>query len=134
MSFTNIRFGNDRAFDSDFMPLYKRDIGYLKFLFGFRKSLPDFSRDFKAFDEYLNLTLQNLTAEHRNEILNYVDFEEDFERITVQGEGNFVEILGYPLRQKTRKSTIIADNSGFVIRSDKYQGEKIFGTSGRYVY
>lgn len=124
LDYTNIRFGNDKAFDGEFQPLYKRDFNYIKFLFGFRRSLPDFSRDFKAFYEYLNLTLHNLTAEQRSEILNYTDFEIDFERLTVQGDNNFVEVLGNPLRKKTERSINISDNSGFVIRSDKYRGEK----------
>lgn len=124
LDYVNIRFGNDKAFDNEFQPLHKRDISYLKFLFGFRKSIPDFSRDFKAFDEYLNLTFQQLISEQRNQISNYTDFENDFEKLSVSGGSNFVEILGNPLRKKTEKSTNIEDKSGFVINSNKYQDKK----------
>lgn len=124
LDYVNIRFGNDRAFDSDFQPLYKRDFNYIKFLFGFRKSIAEFSRDFKAFDEYLNLTLQHLTAAQRSEILNYQDFEIDFEKLSAGVAGNTVEILGHPLRKRTEKSANIEENSGFVIQSAKYTGEK----------
>lgn len=126
LDYVNIRFGNDKAFDNEFQPLHKRDISYLKFLFGFRNSIPDFSRDFKAFDEYLNLTFQQLTSEQRNQISNYTytDFENDFERLSAGAAGNIVEILGNPLRKKTEKSTNIEDNSGFVINSNKYQDTK----------
>ncbi len=124
LDYVNIRFGNDKAFDNDFQPLFKRDISYLKFLFGFKNSISNFSKDFKAFDEYLNLTFQKLTAQQREEIRNYSSFEDDFERLTVAGGSDFVEVLGFPLRKKTEKSTNIPDNSGFVIKSDKYQGTK----------
>src|SRR5690554_1287765 len=125
LDYVNIRFGNDKAFDDEFQPLHKRDISYLKFLFGFRRyKRSDFSRDFKAFDEYLNLTSQQLTSEQRNQISNHTDFENDFEKLSVSGGSNFVEILGTPLRKKTERSTNIEDNSGFVINSNKYQDKK----------
>jgi len=123
LDYINIRFGNDRAFDNEFQPLYRRDFSYIKFLFGFRNSLSDFSRTFKAFDEYLNLTFRNLTDKQRDEVKNYKDFETDFEKLTVKGGNDFVEVLGQPLRKRTEKSTNIEDNSGFVIQSKKYQNK-----------
>ena len=124
LDYVNIRFGNHRAFNEEYLPLYKRDINFLKFLFGYRREISEFSKHFKAVDEYLNLTFKKLSAEQRTELQNYNSFEDDFEKLTIQGGSNFMEILGYALRKKTEKSNNIEEVSGFVIQSDKYLGEK----------
>ncbi len=46
LSYVNdIFFGEDKPFDSEYQPLYKRDFEFVKYLFALRKSIPNL-RDF----------------------------------------------------------------------------------------
>ncbi|KOS04805.1 hypothetical protein AM493_01160 [Flavobacterium akiainvivens] len=122
LKYVNIPFGTDYVFDDSYQPLYKRDFYYQKFIYGLKKFIPDFSRKFRAVDNYLDASFEMLTAQQKEEINNYTtaDFESDFEKLTAGSAGTPVEILGYPLRKKKEAAP---KASGFIIGSAKYKGE-----------
>ena len=63
-----INFGQDRPFDSDFQPLYKRDKDSIKAWFVLAKSIRDFADLFPEVYEYLQMTLKKLDVNFRNEL------------------------------------------------------------------
>ena len=66
-----INFGQDRPFDYDFQQLYKRDKGYIKAWFVLAKSISDFAGLFPEVYEYLQMTLNKLDVNFRNELKGF---------------------------------------------------------------
>lgn len=115
-----LSFEKDKPFDSTYNPLYKRDAQYVKSLFLFRKSNPNFASVFPELDDYFNLTFAKLTDELRQEIRNLnANSIGDFGTISVtQGTQNdIVEVLGQNLYKLNGTTSI--ENSDFLIDSAK---------------
>lgn len=102
-----IQFGNDKPFDNDYQPLYKRASKYIEYLFALRKSINKFSTLFPAIEAYLELTLKELPDQALRRKINAFN-ETDIETfspipISAQQTSNLVEVLGYKLRKSTSK-------------------------------
>lgn len=118
LSYVNdIFFGQDRPFDADYQPLYKRDPEFIKYLFTLRKSIPNFAGLFPEIEQYLTETFraiadQNLKQELRN--LSEADLKQ-FTPISFGLQQNhMVEVLGYQLYKKNPKPITTSD---FMIKS-----------------
>lgn len=111
---------NDRPFDSDFQPLYKRNFDYIKALWTLRKTVNGFSNLFPEIETYLNLTFKAITNQQIKSQLNAITSASvsDFATIDVmsQNQSNQVEVLGYPILKK--KSGVIEENE-FTIKSER---------------
>ena len=59
--------GNDKPFDNQYQPLYKRDIEYVKYLCALRASYPMFAIEFSEVNEYINLTINQLGQDINNQ-------------------------------------------------------------------
>lgn len=59
--------GNDQPFDSQYQPLYKRDPEYIKYLYALRASYPNFAIEFSEVYEYINLTINKLGQDVKNQ-------------------------------------------------------------------
>lgn len=118
---TNIYNGNDKPFDSEYQPLYKRDPEFIKYLFALRKSIEEFSAKFPEVDQYLAATYTFINNENlRNELLNITStYFSNLSLIEVQEEKqtNNVEVLGSPLYKKS--STASVKESEFKIKTTK---------------
>lgn len=103
----DIYFAEDKPFDSDFQPLYKRDFEYVKSWFTLRKVIPSFSILFPELETYLNLTFKTITdSKQKNELNNLTTASVDlFSSIDVVSEqqNNSVEVLGHILFKKSNK-------------------------------
>lgn len=98
-----INFGQDRPFDSDFQPLYKRDKDYIKAWFVLAKSIPDFADLFPEVYEYLQMTLKKLDVNFRNELKGLTSSDplaKSNIQVSVNQQTNIVEVLGYPILKK----------------------------------
>ena len=98
-----INFGQDRPFDSDFQPLYKRDKDYVKAWFVLAKSIPDFADLFPEVYEYLQMTLNKLDVNFRNELKGLTSSDPlatSNIQVSVNQQTNIVEVLGYPILKK----------------------------------
>ena len=129
LDFVDINFGNDRAFDGNFAPLYKREKSFIKYLFALKESFPNFSERFKGFDDYLNLTFRILDSDLQNEIRSYTNLtynSDVYTNINVDNSAqNYIEILGN--RLKCLKNSIQADpnENDFIINTTKAQLNEI---------
>ena len=101
---------NDRPFDSEFMPLFRRDVDYIKSWWTLRKSIPSFSTLFPEIDQYLNLTFRAITNQQIKNQLNAISSanETNFSTIDVQVDTqvNQVEVLGTPIFKKKSSSNV----------------------------
>lgn len=98
-----INFGQDRPFDSDFQPLYKRDKDYIKAWFVLAKSIPDFAGLFPEVYEYLQMTLNNLNVNFRNELKGLTKSDPlatSNIQVSVNQQTNIVEVLSFPILKK----------------------------------
>lgn len=115
----NMYFDEDRPFDEDFQPLYKRDFEYIKMWFTLRKTIPNFSTLFPEIETYLNQTYQKIAdSAQRNELQNLdVANLNELEIIDVVGnqENNTVEVLGFNLFKKLHK--VVSKTSEFTIKA-----------------
>ena len=95
---------NDRPFDDDYVPLYRRDFDYIKAWWTLRKTIPYFSSLFPEIENYLNLTFKAITDQLIKNKLNEVTSAtaKDFSLIDVQShqQSNQVEVLGTALFKK----------------------------------
>lgn len=109
---------NDRPFDNDYQPLYKRDFEYLKAWWVLRKTNPNFSSFFPEIDEYLNLTFRAINDMSMKNQLNSITSQNlsDFTEIDVKNneQKNQVEVLGINLLK--RKSGMADTTSEFTIK------------------
>ncbi len=117
----NVRFGNnDQPFDSDFAPLYQRDIEYQKLLYTLAKT-GNFARNFPEFNNYLMQCFSKLNPKQQDVIKDLtVSSLRDFQDVTVGGSaGNIVYILNnLPMKGKVQDTQSIVDRSGFLIDSN----------------
>ena len=95
---------NDRPFDGDYAPLFKRDFDYIKAWWTLRKTIPFFSNLFPEIENYLNLTFKAITDQLVKNKLNEITpaSAKDFSLIDVQShqQSNQVEVLGTVLFKK----------------------------------
>lgn len=116
---------NDRPFDNEYQPLYKRDFEYVKSWWTLRKSIQNFSTYFPEVEEYLNLSFKKISDQNVKNELNAVTaaMVSDFEAIDVQTQNQTdqVEVLGAKLLKK--KTGIVGENE-FTIKADFKAGVK----------
>lgn len=119
----HVLFDNDRPFDDDYQPLYKRSFEFQKYLFALRKSNNNFSQDFPEVSDYLDLTYTCLSNEQKNELdVLTTTSVSDYEPIGVgEREQDFLEILGRPFHKKMKVSNWKSD---FAIQSSIWNGDK----------
>lgn len=117
----NIYFGEDKPFDAEYQPLYKRDFEFVKYLFALRKNIPNFANLFPEVDSYLVATFKTITDVSKKNELNAVSplTLQDFDTIDVVDvqQNDLVEVLGYTLYKKSNRP--VATSSDFVILSSK---------------
>lgn len=120
----NVRFGNDKPFDSEFQPLYKRDSQFILYWFGLKnhwnqlQNSPErsFSSLFKEVDEYLDLTYRCLSQELKDSINRMTIAELDkYASIPITNNADVVEVLGCELKCLNVNSSFKTD---FAIDSD----------------
>lgn len=117
----DIFFNQDKPFDKEYMPLYKRDKNYVKAWFTLQKNIPNFASLFPELDEYLNETFKFLGDQNfKKEISNLGEASlNDFDKIESQGAGqiNQVDVLGYPiLKKKMPQPGTVSASSDFTIQ------------------
>lgn len=120
LSYVNdIFFGEDKPFDEDFQPLYKRDFAFVSYLFTLRKSINCFADLFPEIDDYLNRTYTQLSQEKKARIsdLNVVELDcLDVIQVSNVMQSDNVEVLGYPLYKKNIRPQNI--RSDFQIKTE----------------
>lgn len=111
---------NDRPFDGDYVPLFRRDFDYIKAWWTLRKTIPYFSSLFPEIEDYLGLTFKAITDQLVKSKLNEVTSAsaKDFSLIDVQShqQSNQVEVLGTNLYKKKNRSEI---ENEFTIRPER---------------
>lgn len=122
LSYVNdIYFGEDKPFDSEYQPLYKRDFEFVKYLFALRKSIPDFAGLFPEIENYLSETYKRIPdQQQKNEINNIpANILDDYDEIMVKDihQNDVVEVLGNKLYKKANRP--ITASSDFLIRTAK---------------
>lgn len=122
LSYVNgIFFGEDKPFDSEYQPLYKRDFEFIKYLFALRANIHNFANLFPEVDDYLTKTFTAITDQcKKNELLNISATALDqFSTISVVNvqQNDFVEVLGNLLYKKSSRPVTTA--SDFIIKTTK---------------
>lgn len=113
----DIQFGQDKPFDQEYCPLYKRDFEFVKYLFAFKKAYRDFSDVLPEVFKYLELTYQKLNQEQKAQVDAVSDLN-SYE-ILKFNQTEEVEILnGLPFHTRPE----IQPQSDFEIDSNLYQG------------
>lgn len=120
----HLRFrNNDRPFDSEYTPLYKRDIEFQKFLYALRLKIGKtrFASLFSEVDKYMDLSYGYLSNDDKSliDVLTERTLE-DYEVLT-DGGSNKVDILGYPLCKRKETGKIDSD---FEIKATNKTPEK----------
>lgn len=104
---------NDKPFDNDYVPLYKRDFDYIKAWWTLRKTIPAFTNLFPEIETYLNLTFKAITDQILKKRLNQITSAsaKEFSLIDVQShqQSNQVEVLGTVLFKKKAKDSIVSE-------------------------
>src|SRR5690606_24985156 len=126
LSYVNIQFGAKRVFSSTYHALYRRDVAFQKYMYSLQKHFPGFNKKFKEVDDYLSANYGKLSPDVRSYIqeVTEADFNNAYAPLTVGGDGNKVEVLGFPMRKKVNSPANIAELSDFVIASTVDKGIK----------
>jgi hypothetical protein len=121
LSYVDVTFANDRVFDSQFCPLHKRDKDFIKFLYAFKASLPQFSSLFPDVETYMTSCFSLLSEELKDMIrgLNASVYEKEYQKIAVNAAGNNAEILRHALRAKIYGKANLSDENDFVIDASR---------------
>ena len=120
LSYVNdIYFGQDKPFDSEYQPLYKRDFEFIKYLFALRKAIPNFASLFPEVDTYLSETYKQIDDQKKKNELNNITSNalNDFDKISVRDvqQNDLVEVLGYDLYKKANRP--VTSTSEFIIKT-----------------
>lgn len=127
LSYVKIISGQDKFFDNEYMPLYRRDIEYHKFLWLLRISTPNFATLFPEFSAYLDACYTLSDSARISQLQSVVpnDFSQ-YTSISVAGNtGRLVEVLGIQFKSKIQNTACIADESDFVIQSTITQNKPL---------
>lgn len=113
-----IKFGDDSPFDSEYKPLYKRNIDYIKYWWSLKKNFANFTTLFPEVDAYLEKTYAHLTekqrAELKNEIKDSTYYPSHYDEIPVIPTAQqSVMVLNEKIRRKKSATQI---NSGFEVK------------------
>lgn len=100
-----ITFGQDKPFDNEYQPLYKRDFEYVKAWFYLRNTIPNFANDYPEIYEYLKATYKNITDQNKKNILAKIN--------TVPEEGSLLSI--------TPTSEVEVNGNALLMKSTHYQ-------------
>lgn len=122
LSYVNdVYFGEDKPFDSEYQPLYKRDFEFIKYLFALRKNIQNFAGLFPEFDAYLSEIYKQIPDQKQKNEINGISASvlDDFEQISVKNiqQNDLVEVLGFTLYKKANRSQTTA--SDFIIQTSK---------------
>lgn len=120
----DIAFGQDRPFDENYLPLYKRDIEFHKYLWNLSKSINGFAGLFPEVYAYLQGCYNASDANRKKELQALSGDMSIYDPIAVESNlGNTVEVLGFDLMKARPNVADIPDASDFVIDSPLYDGE-----------
>lgn len=111
---------NDRPFDNEYQPLYKRDFDYIKSWWTLSKAINNFSSLFPEIQEYLELTYRAIIDQDKlGQLRNITSANvSDFSSIDVRTkhQTNQVEVIGVNL---FKKNCVINPNNDFSIKAEK---------------
>jgi hypothetical protein len=128
LEYTALQSGNDKFFDNEFCPLYKRDKEFIKFIFALKNQIPDFSSKFSFVNEYLDLSFSKLDLEFRDQLSheNLDSWYKNLRILNIDDSHNAVEIIGLPLKMKANSTVLIEETSDFCIAptANNYSGLK----------
>lgn len=117
---------NDKPFDGDYAPLFKRDVEYQKMWWTLRATIPNFAKLFPEIEHYLTLTYTAIPDVATKDMLRNVSATTsvDFSAIDVLSnqQTNQVEVIGYQLYKKGRKEHV---ESEFTIRPQRELSGKL---------
>lgn len=80
--------GNDKPFDNQYQPLYKRDEEYIKYLYALRVSYPNFAIEFAEINDYISQTINELSKNPNNQ--NLINQIRTFNANTI---GNYTKLI-----------------------------------------
>ncbi len=122
----DIFFGEDRPFDSEYQPLYKRDFEFVKYMFALRAKINGFASLFPEIDTYLTATFRTLNDAAQKEELRDISTTvlDKLSTITVKDiqQNDIVEVLGFSLYKKSQG--VVSTTSEFTIDSTKITEQK----------
>ena len=128
-SFVKIKFGSDTLFDSDFCPLYKRELEFQKYFYLlFHAYANELSATMKEMKEYLDLNIKQLAtanpAFHKEiqdamRVCTEQSFKNDYMELNAGSDGQLVQVLGVPMRKRKVNKGAVQAGSDFVIASTK---------------
>lgn len=107
-----IRFGNDKPFDKDYLPLYKREDGYIKYWWSLKLGIPNFAALYPEVNNYLLKCYQKFSPQLRQELQQMTEsfYRDNYDDISVLPTGqNFVMILDQKLKRKRSVSEVDSD-------------------------
>ena len=121
----NLKSGKGTTFFKDIVPLYKREENFQKYLYLLFKNYPHLGNKMKAFQEYLNRSLQKLNTSNPKlyselNSLNLSDLQSNYSDLNTNNAGQVVEVLGVAL--KTIDPNVVyktIQQSDFIIHSVK---------------
>ncbi|MCX6318983.1 MAG: hypothetical protein NTW29_17020 [Bacteroidetes bacterium] len=122
----DIAFGNDTVFDNNYLPLYKRDPDFQKYIHHLVKAYPAIGMDMKCIQNYLSRNLKMLETVSPSlfreiNLLKPENYSVTYDTLTTANAGEEIEIFGYPLRKRHKATSAnAARESDFVISTDKY--------------
>jgi hypothetical protein len=122
---SGVSFGNYTPFGGEFIPLYKRDPDFQRFLYLLFKKESALIQKLPAFYEYLKINKESLKRHNRDLYEIIIEQESKavelikllFEELNTGTEGDYIEILGIPLRKKKIREQphVIKEQSDFII-------------------
>lgn len=131
LSFVDVPLDKNKLFSGEYPPLYERSESFQLYLYGllnfFRSpNGGEFRTHFREVAEYLDRNLELLRTRNPSlyERINQLTekaFNEQFSELDTGSAGDTVELLGFPLRKKKVEQGSVADQSDFVIQSEKYR-------------
>lgn len=118
-----ITFGDDQPFDSDYRPLYKRDLEfhafYRKLAQKFSKYLSDNSFNTSVIDAYIDNSYKELSYEDKIKLDELVVLSNTTSDIILNDGGGTANIFNIPLQKRVIDQNRINANSDFTVKTHK---------------
>lgn len=122
---TEIKFGQDTMLDDMLLPLYRRDVHYIKYLVALSKS-NNFNQLFPEFNSYIIKTIDKIYETDLNLHQELMTFDPEAYLKSLNGvlynnnSGQPLEVInGLFLKQFEKDSSLIESKSDFVIKASK---------------